>query len=324
MKRVAIIGSGIAGAATAYTLHRYGTTVTVYEQHSSITPEASGNPAALVMPRLDVGDTPEAQFHRDSFVHTVHLYEHLGAFTARGVTDTSNEPAKVAKLMANPPLPADYLEQRGEALFHHRAGVIEPRATIEKLLHGCTIHLNQNIDDICLTALAHEYDAVVLCGGRLLAQFHPTRILKLDYRLGQVDWVEGSIAPTMGDGYAIPHKNHIIFGATHNHWYEPTIVPAATAEATAHNIESLKFLSPKTAIGATQSRTAIRTTTPRHMPLAGLVTGNIYALGALGSRGFTTAPWLAEHIAAGIMGIPSPLSIAIQKLIVPERFSTLP
>jgi tRNA 5-methylaminomethyl-2-thiouridine biosynthesis bifunctional protein len=42
-------------------------------------------------------------------------------------------------------------------------------------------------------------------------------------------------------------------------------------------------------------------------------------LGGLGSRGFTTAPLLAEHLAALVSGAPSPLPRDIQATVEPAR-----
>ena len=57
-KRVAIIGAGIAGAWAARAFVRRGCEVTVYDQAAAPGSGASGNPLALVMPRLDAGDGP--------------------------------------------------------------------------------------------------------------------------------------------------------------------------------------------------------------------------------------------------------------------------
>ena len=48
----------------------------------------------------------------------------------------------------------------------------------------------------------------------------------------------------------------------------------------------------------------MRATTPDRMPLAGQVAPGLFVLGGLGSRGFTAAPLLAEHIAALALARP--------------------
>ena len=51
-KHVAIIGGGIAGCTTAAALAKRGWQVSLYEQHSELASEASGNPQGIVYPKL--------------------------------------------------------------------------------------------------------------------------------------------------------------------------------------------------------------------------------------------------------------------------------
>ena len=58
------------------------------------------------------------------------------------------------------------------------------------------------------------------------------------------------------------------------------------------------------------------------MPVAGpLGATGLYVLGGLGSRGFLTAPLLAEHVAAQICAAPSPLPEAGRRIVQPGRFA---
>ena len=52
-RRVAILGAGVAGAACAHALARRGVETIVLEAAAALGAGASGNPAGLVMPRLD-------------------------------------------------------------------------------------------------------------------------------------------------------------------------------------------------------------------------------------------------------------------------------
>ena len=63
-------------------------------------------------------------------------------------------------------------------------------------------------------------------------------------------------------------------------------------------------------------RASVRAATPDRLPIAGaiapgLVAPGLYVLGGLGSRGFTLAPLLGEHVAALALGAPSPLPAAL-------------
>jgi len=56
------------------------------------------------------------------------------------------------------------------------------------------------------------------------------------------------------------------------------------------------------------------------LPLAGKVEENVYAVGSLGSRGFSLGPLLGEYIASLINNSPSPISSGIALAIDPLRF----
>jgi tRNA 5-methylaminomethyl-2-thiouridine biosynthesis bifunctional protein len=46
----------------------------------------------------------------------------------------------------------------------------------------------------------------------------------------------------------------------------------------------------------------------------------LFVLTGLGSRGFTLAPLLAEHVAATALGQPSPLAVGLADTVDPARF----
>ena len=64
----------------------------------------------------------------------------------------------------------------------------------------------------------------------------------------------------------------------------------------------------------------LRTGSNDRLPLAGKIEENVYAIGALGSRGFSLGPILGEHVASLINNTPSPISSGIAIAIEPLRF----
>ena len=56
------------------------------------------------------------------------------------------------------------------------------------------------------------------------------------------------------------------------------------------------------------------------LPLAGKIEENIYAIGGLGSRGFSLGPILGEYVASLINYSPSPISSGIALAVEPLRF----
>jgi glycine/D-amino acid oxidase-like deaminating enzyme len=64
----------------------------------------------------------------------------------------------------------------------------------------------------------------------------------------------------------------------------------------------------------------IRVGSKDRLPLAGPIEKNVYAIGALGSRGFTLGPILGEYIASLINNSPMPISGGVALAIDPLRF----
>lgn len=65
--RVLVVGGGIAGAAAAFHLRAAGLQPIVLEASERLGAGASGNPAALFMPRLELDPSPVARFHEAAF-----------------------------------------------------------------------------------------------------------------------------------------------------------------------------------------------------------------------------------------------------------------
>ena len=75
-KNAIVIGGGIAGCSTAYTLAQRGLKVTLLERNAHIANEASGNPLAMLYPRLSSNDLG-SEFALAAYVHSLRLYQSL-------------------------------------------------------------------------------------------------------------------------------------------------------------------------------------------------------------------------------------------------------
>ncbi len=71
-----VIGAGIAGCTSAYALAKRGVKVTLIERNAEIANEASGNPLAMLYPRLS-GDDLSSQFALASYVFSLEFYQSL-------------------------------------------------------------------------------------------------------------------------------------------------------------------------------------------------------------------------------------------------------
>jgi tRNA 5-methylaminomethyl-2-thiouridine biosynthesis bifunctional protein len=116
----------------------------------------------------------------------------------------------------------------------------------------------------------------------------------------------------------------VLFGATHERG--STAVDRREADDQI-NLAALSQVLPETAsaaaAGPLHSRASLRAATRDRLPLAGAIPDQpgVYVLSGLGGRGFTTAPLLAEHVAALALGAPSPLPCDLAAAVDPGRFA---
>jgi len=143
---------------------------------------------------------------------------------------------------------------------------------------------------------------------------------------GQASWSasESTVQAPAWGGYLIPTADGFLFGATHDRDDPGTEVRMGDHE---RNLATLSEVRPDLASGLTASsvtgRAAIRATTPDHLPLAGAVgpeLEGLFLLTGMGSRGFTLAPLLGEHVAALVLDQASPLPRDLSELVTPDRF----
>lgn len=319
-----IIGAGVAGAWVAHALMQRGLDVTVIDEHGPAT-GASGNPLALVMPRLDAGDTAQARALIAAFLHASRAWTQLPEDAActldvARLPGNERERTRFAKLLADPPLDVSLLEPRGDGLTHHRCIAVRPAVAIPALLDGARV-----VQKHTATSAEISADIVVICAGMGSTMFADA---PLQGRLGQVEsapfpTASHAIAPhAIADGgYVVSAFDTLVTGAT----FEPAPdgPPPIKPEARAENLATLARLRPD--IDATQlaftSRASVRATTPDRFPLAGRLTDGGFILSGLGARGFLWAPLLAEHIASLALDEPSPLPTDIAATLDPARFN---
>ncbi len=287
-KRVAVLGAGIAGASVAQALTRRGVETIVLEAARELGAGASGNPAALVMPRLDRGGVLR-EFYVATYLHAVAAYEALGVFDACGVEQRAGPDAEaMADLLADPPLPEDWMRALPSgAALHARAGVVRARAAIEALLAGARLMreapveaLEPGRDGWLLRAPDQrallKADAVVIASGAALAQFTPAAFLPIALSRGQIEWGEGRAPPhaLVRGNYAAPHEDGVLFGATFDK-LEAFSEVVADDTSRQLNLDALALLAPELAASinaeSLRSRASVRATTPDRAPIAGLL-----------------------------------------------------
>jgi tRNA 5-methylaminomethyl-2-thiouridine biosynthesis bifunctional protein len=347
VRRVAVIGAGIAGASAARAVRALGGEALVFEAEG-VGAGGSGNPAALVTPRLDAGLAAPARLFAAAFRRATQLYEdHPAAIVARGVLQLATAERdldRFARIAASDLFEPGTLAAVEVAAASARLGepapagldqttalVLEPgpllaawsgpihRAWVERIAPGeGGWRLYAASGD-----LLAEVDAVVLAAGLQSARLAPG----LDLRpvRGQASWTDLDSPPPAcaWGGYVVPTRTGLLFGATHDR--DDTATDVRPVDHV-RNLETLAGRLPELAARLAdlplQGRAALRATTADRLPLAGpSATAGFFLLTGFGSRGFTLAPLLAEHVAAQALGAPSPLPTDQAALVDPGRFA---
>ncbi|MCB1584564.1 MAG: FAD-dependent 5-carboxymethylaminomethyl-2-thiouridine(34) oxidoreductase MnmC, partial [Xanthomonadales bacterium] len=209
--------------------------------------------------------------------------------------------------------------------------------------------------------LIHECKTLIIASGMASQTLIHSQQLQLTAKLGQTHQLKTAASleldnVLLNQGYIIPVDNnagHYLIGATFDHvnqqdWLHPDFSDidhlTRNLQHWAHSdlYESLSHAKLHS------SHTALRATTTDHLPICGPVIDekqfihdykdlhhgrhwrqypkaatieNLYVLTGLGSRGFTSAPLLADYLKSMITGEPLPLEADLCKIIHPNRFN---
>ncbi len=343
--RVAVIGAGIAGAAATRALRTLGVEPLVLEAQAPGA-GASGNPAALVTPRLDAGLGPVARLAAQAFGRATTLYEALPeTIIDRGVLQLAAGPrdpdrfAAIAgsglfepgalELVAPEMATARLGEAAPAALNMTAALVIEPAQVLAAWAPEVTMARVSGLEPAGAGwrilgeggVLLVEVELVILAAGlETFGLGPPLRPVR-----GQASWTEGVSPPAAAwGGYVLPTRTGLLFGATHDRDDTGTEPRSGDHQRNRDALAAaLPRLAARIADAPLAGRAALRATTADHLPLAGAVEGaaGVFLLAGFGSRGFSLAPLLAEHVAAMALGAPSPLPRDLAELVAPDRFT---
>jgi tRNA 5-methylaminomethyl-2-thiouridine biosynthesis bifunctional protein len=320
---VAIVGAGIAGAALARAFTALGLGPRLFAQG----PMASGNPAALVSPRLAAGSSAAARLHAQAFARAAALVrrEAPDSIIAEGARRLlkPGEIARAEATVASGLFPEASLRLEGETLHMADALVVSPRRLRARWLGAAEpLALEEpprHGAEGWWLGPEGPFDAVVVAAGYASAMLAglPLRPIR-----GQVTTaaLAPGVPPTSWGGYLIPTDDGLLFGATHGRGDDDS---APRAEDEARNLETLASRLPDLAARLAHcplgNIAGVRAAAGDHQPIAGSLANGLYTLTALGGRGFTLAPLLAEHVAALAAGVPSPLSGLCAPIVDPLR-----
>ncbi|MBT6137285.1 MAG: bifunctional tRNA (5-methylaminomethyl-2-thiouridine)(34)-methyltransferase MnmD/FAD-dependent 5-carboxymethylaminomethyl-2-thiouridine(34) oxidoreductase MnmC [Rhodospirillaceae bacterium] len=286
---ITIVGAGIAGAATAHAFSRRGISARIVERRGEIAAEASGNPLALVMPRLDAGGGLDSQIATACWRFA--MAEIADDFERRGVllpAASTRDTERDEKLLARRILSDGTLRSvtSGQAskiagipiaagLFAPTAGLLRPADLCRRLIGATQIVLNA-------TAEETSGELTVLATGGGTQAFPQVSWLPLQPVRGQVTLMPSTeasrrLAVTVArGGYLSPATDGFhVLGATHdNHGFDAETWPQPVlAEDNRRNLGFLPSpmrglfdgVDPMTAEG----RASVRITLPDRRPVVG-------------------------------------------------------
>lgn len=224
IKRVAVIGAGIAGNSVAYALRERGIEVDLYDRGETLASGASGNPVAMFEPTLLKETSPLGHWLRHCYLFGLDYYNRLEKQGARvwkrrcgslqlALDDKALQRQK--KLLKSPSLPKGYFsyvardEIAGltglsaqvlsnlEGLWYPLAGCLDTQALASFLTSGTRLNLNCSVEALSRDktgwrlhenhgAVVGRADAVVLCQGYDIKRLEGLETLPLAMNKGQL------------------------------------------------------------------------------------------------------------------------------------------
>ena len=347
-KKIAVIGSGIAASSVAYAAARNGAQVEIFEYADEIAAGASGNPVAAIYPRFSSNNSPYSFLTAQSYFFAEKIYSQMpNAYKKTGLlfshsndyqTDWIEDMKSLNRndlfcVLSKKEMKKLYgLESSG--LLVKQGGYIFPKLICQEMISHPNIKIfydhcfddwskNKSKIDIKFFNKKKkcDFDNLVIANGPGLGKYLPG----LKISKGQLVGLKGDQTlnldlPLNSAGYILPKVNDITWiGSTHERQFKDIEISYETGHKLIAKTEKNFNIN---LIGSEEMliEARLRIGSKDRLPFAGEIEGNIYAIGALGSRGFSLGPILGDYIAALINNSPNPLSSGIALAIEPLRF----
>ena len=285
MTTAIIIGGGIAGCSTAYFLAQRGIAVTLIERHEGVANEASGNPLAMLYPKLSSKPSMQTALIMQAYDFTnnwlnrlpnnSHFYNACGqiqlAFNAAELVK-QNELFNIEYLHKNSWF-CDFLsaeeacERAGIALktggiFLKQAGWVSPQLLCAALINHPLITLQTNIHAACIERSKDswrvsfsdkkqsvEADNVVICNANDVKQFGFCQSAHITPVRGQINFfAENNVSQALKTIVCSDHSISPAVAGWHSFGtsYAPNDMNAdISLQDTANNLAALGKISPE-------------------------------------------------------------------------------
>ncbi|ENW22073.1 5-methylaminomethyl-2-thiouridine methyltransferase [Acinetobacter haemolyticus] len=348
-QKIAIIGAGIAGLSTAWAFAQRGHQITIYEQNEPLS-GASGNPLALLNPKLCPIEQAHEHLMTLSWQHALNFYARFKAFRAIQVEQMAlKNPDELLQLAEQYPdqvlttHESDEIRPQTEfpCLTLQQAGAVAPHQLRDEILQHPNIAVKKakvsRLNSIGTQTklwqdqhhLATADHVIVCCAKQSAALFDHYPVLK-PIR-GQVSWVKNTNqalsleqAYSYG-GYCMQlDSSQLILGAS---FYPNRDDTEVLLEDHVHNYQLIHSIFPTYAeqLSATdtwQGRASVRAQTLDYFPLVGKIQNDpsIYTFAGLGSKGFLFAPLCSEILVALVLGELCPVPQSLLSKLDPQRF----
>ena len=320
--RPVIIGAGIGGASLARAFIRRGVTPVIVDPEEGTA--ASGNPAAIIKPRLDLQDRTESRFFLGAFGYAVRAYQSAECVISQGVyhlEKSNSDKIRFEKLLKHRALPADQMQAAtGEysGIYFSEGLIIDPAAARRAFMQGAKcvqgamtrydaaddcVHV-LDLDGKCLA----EGDSLFIAAGAGVRELSGIDWPAVRFSRGQISRAKGDLRENLTyGGYAVPLKEALLLGATHDRLddRDPYVVRGADDQKNLAEFEAITGFAAE--LDCNGSRASIRVNMPDTLPRCLKIEDNIFAMTGLGSRGFVFAPLLAESCISALFEEPLPL-----------------
>lgn len=308
LPKVAVIGAGIAGCSSAWSLATLGCEVHLFERGNQIAGGASGNPRGMLYPRLNAEKPLNDQMALRSYSFSLRHYASLelgdSGFSTCGLLQLGGSPrehkrvqkvaaryahlgllervdAQLASMLAGVQLTHDCL------YFLEGAWVNPTEACAAMASHAAIqLHLQQHVERLSREAdgwtihagtIFSEFDAVIVATAADAAQLLPDSGMWLNPVRGQMGMMPAQTAMQSlktilcGDGYLTPaHQGEHAMGATFAPG-DPDIT--IREEDNKQNLNMVRSLSPQFEIAETTqvsyARASHRCGSPDYLPYVG-------------------------------------------------------